>query len=149
MIEIKEASITSNEAVQLMEELSAVLEKITGSSGKSSFKTDALKAPRTVFLIAYSDGKPVGCGALQSYSEDRAEIKRVYSKAKGLGIGKQVLQRLEAYADSFGYKEIILETRKVNRNAVHFYQANGYKICPNYGKYVQRKEAVCFYKSIG
>lgn len=146
MLEIKEASVTSNEAVKLMEELSAALEKITGSSGKASFKAEALKASRSIFIIAYEDGKPVGCGALQNYSEDIAEIKRVYSKIKGIGIGTQVLRALEAYAVSFGYKKIILETRKVNASAVSFYQANGYKICPNYGKYMDHKEAVCFCK---
>lgn len=37
MIEIRRASVTSKEAVQLIEELSSILENITGSSGNASF----------------------------------------------------------------------------------------------------------------
>ncbi len=148
MIEIREASVTSIEAVQLIEELSVILEKITGSNGNASFQADALKAARTVFVIAYSDGKPVGCGALQNYSNDTAEIKRVYSRIKGVGIGTQILRTLEDYAYGYGYRKIILETRKINTIAVRFYQKSGYQICPNYGKYTHHEEAVCFYKSI-
>ena len=148
MIEIRRASVTSKEAVQLIEELSSILENITGSSGNASFQADALKAARTIFVIAYSDGEPVGCGALQNYSNDIAEIKRVYSKIKGVGIGTQILWTLEEYAYSYGYRKIVLETRKINTTAVRFYQKSGYRICPNYGKYTHHEEAVCFYKSI-
>ncbi len=148
MIEIREASVTSKEAVQLIDELSAILEKVTGSSGNASFHIDALKAPRTIFVIAYSDGKPIGCGALQNYSDDTAEIKRVYSRIEGRGIGTQILRILEGYAYSYRYREIVLETRKVNMTAIRFYQRRGYQICPNYGKYTLHEEAVCFCKSI-
>jgi ribosomal protein S18 acetylase RimI-like enzyme len=42
----------------------------------------------------------------------------------------------------------VLETRKVNKKAVAFYLAKGYKVIENFGKYRGREEAVCFEKRI-
>jgi ribosomal protein S18 acetylase RimI-like enzyme len=81
-------------------------------------------------------------------TDEVCEIKRMYAKHRGQRIGSEILHRLEKYAQEYGYKEIWLETRKVNENAVRFYLQQGYRIRDNYGKYVDRSEAVCFEKGI-
>jgi len=62
MVEVREVSITSSGAARLIQERSEKLKRITGSSGRSSFKLISMENRRATFLIAYLDGEPVGCG---------------------------------------------------------------------------------------
>ena len=148
MVDIRNVSIMSSDAAQLIQELSEELKRITGSSGGSSFQLNAMENQRATFFIAYLDGEAVGCGAIQEYTSDIAEIKRMYSRKSGSGIGRAIIVALENEAQEFKYHSIILETRKVNSTAVSFYLNNRYQICHNYGKYIGRDEAICFIKNI-
>lgn len=148
MVDVRKVSIISSDAAQLIQELSEELKRITGSSGRSSFQFNAIKNQRAAFFISYLNGEAVGCGAIQEYTSNIAEIKRMYSRKIGVGIGRAIIVTLENEARRLGYYSIILETRKVNRRAVSFYLNNGYQICDNYGKYIGRDEAICFIKNI-
>ena len=125
---IKDEDIESKDAVILINQLSDTLSKITGSSGKSSFNNDDVKNDRSLFVIGRINDKPEGCGAIREISKDTAELKRMYAVNKGKGTGKEILIYLENKARKFGYKEIILETRKCNNNAINFYIHNNYKV---------------------
>ena len=59
-----------------------------------------------------------------------------------------MLAALEAKAQSLGYDEVRLETRRVNTVAVGFYRRAGYREIPPYGRYVGRPEAICFAKQL-
>lgn len=132
-----------------MEELSESLRKITGDSGKSSFDASDVCTERALFVIARKEtGEAIGCGAFRPMDETTAEIKRMYAKEKGLGIGNKILSYLEDQAQSMGYQKIRLETRIINERAVLFYERNGYQKIPNYGIYKNREEAVCFEKEV-
>ena len=149
MVEVRKVSITSSDAARLIQELSEELKRITGSSGRSSFKLNAMENRRAAFFIAYLDDEAVGCGAIQEYTGDTAEIKRMYSRKNGIGIGRAIIVALENEAQIMEYHSIILETRKINRTAVGFYLNNRYQVCNNYGKYIGQDEAICFIKNIG
>lgn len=139
----------SYDATSLMEELSENLKTITGDCGKSSFNANDVCNNRSIFIIARNqDGKAVGCGAFRPIDETTAEVKRMYTKEKGLGIGHKILTYLEYQALIMGYKTLCLETRIVNKPAISFYEQNGYKEIPNYGKYKNRLDSVCFEKSL-
>lgn len=142
---IKPENPESDEATSLLTELSQKLAETTGNDGKSSFDISGMFAPRSLFVVAKNKNeKAVGCGAIRPISDEIAEIKRMYSKEKG--VGTAVLKYLETKAFEFGYKELRLETRRVNEYAVNFYLKNGFRQIPNYGKYSGRPEAVCFSK---
>ena len=143
-----ESSPNAPETKLLLAALSAELQRITGSDGTQSFVTEDVQTERSVFLIALEGDEPVGIGGLRPLSEDVCEIKRVYARYAGRGIGSGLLKALESYAKQFGYKAIWLETRKVNESAVRFYLGQGYQVRPNYGKYVGRNEAICFEKKL-
>jgi GNAT superfamily N-acetyltransferase len=148
-IVIQAESPFSADAFALMAELSAELEALTGSGGALSFDAAHADCPRGVFAVARDEqGRAVGCGALRRLDDDTAEIKRVYARQKGAGVGSAVLEYLENQARQFGYSRLVLETRKVNKKAVAFYLAKGYKVIENFGKYRGREEAVCFEKRI-
>jgi GNAT superfamily N-acetyltransferase len=143
---IQRSSPDSPAARPLIQALSSALFQITGNDGTASFANHAVQHERAVFLVAFENGEAVGCGGLRPISEKVGEIKRMYAKYAGRGIGSAILQTLEQHAAELGYREIWLETRKVNTVAVAFYTRHGYCIRPNYGKYVGRNEAVCFEK---
>ncbi len=149
VIVISKADPESLAAAKLMDELSDTLWAITGDSGKSSFDPADINLPRSLFVIAYNNQQEaLGCGAIRQMEGNSAEIKRMYARYKGAGIGSAVLSYLEVQAKELGYVSLKLETRLINHNAVSFYESMGYKRIGNYGKYAGNSEAVCFEKII-
>ncbi len=139
----------TSDAQQLMAELSAVLTRITGASGQTSFNVDDVKVPRAVFMIARdAAGQPVGCGALRPLSDEIGEVKRMYTRSQARGVGTAILQAIESYAKENGYITLWLETRRVNTQAVQFYLHHGYQPIDNYGKYQGNPAAICFAKRL-
>lgn len=146
---VRQESHRSPDAIMLMEELCQTLAAITGDGGGSSFSPEDLDDPRAVFVVARDEsGFPVGCGAIRPMDETTAEIKRMYARRQGGRVGSLVLAFLEEQARALGYMSLVLETRKVNKRAVGFYLAKGYRVIENYGRYRGREEAVCFGKRL-
>ncbi len=136
-------------ATELMAELSEVLATITGSSGTNSFDVTDIKHPDALFALAFDDtGRPIGCGALRPLEHSIGELKRMYARSGTQGVGRALLAFLEERARELGYRQLWLETRKVNQRAVNFYQSRGYQVIDNYGRYQGRDDAICFAKDI-
>jgi GNAT superfamily N-acetyltransferase len=145
---ITPADPDSPEGRELLGELGAALAALTGSDGTASFDAADVRGERACFLLARdADGQAVGCGALRPLADGVAELKRMYARP-GSGAGRLLLEALERQASAFGYTDIWLETRRVNGRAVGFYEKHGYRLIPNYGKYVGRAEAVCLGKTL-
>jgi GNAT superfamily N-acetyltransferase len=138
----------SFEAIQLMRELSEKLKEITGETGEKSFNIDEMNNSRSLFAICRYQGKPIGCGALHPINETTAELKRLYSRKNGIGVGSIILHYLEQEAINLNYSKIRLETRKINKKAIQFYESKGYICIPNYGRYIGRTDAICFEKNL-
>ncbi|BCN32636.1 GNAT family N-acetyltransferase [Anaeromicropila herbilytica] len=147
-ISIEIEDIESAEASKLIDELSEQLERITGNNGKGSFDSSDMKNQRAAFVIARIDGDAVGCGGFRELSDETAEIKRMYARTRSIGTGKKILKFIEELAKDYGYHRTVLETRSCNQNAVDFYLSQGYVVINNYGKYVNREEAICFQKKL-
>ena len=147
-IQIIETEPTDIEIFPLIEELSAELGKRFGDTGNDSFQEWNEESPKYVFVKASLKNEVVGCGAIRPISNDIAELKRMFSKYNRKGIGEKVLDYLAKKAKELKYKEIWLETRKLNREACAFYLKNGYKEISNYGKYVGNEKAICYGKLI-
>lgn len=146
MITVSPGAVTSEEAKKLLAMLSVILHQLTGSDGRASFNAEEIEHPRACFALARnSQGEAVGCGAIRPLDgqEEVAEMKRVFAAAGNQGVGYALLSFLEEEARKRGYREIWLETRKVNQRALNFYLKNGYQIRENFGRYVGREEAVC------
>ena len=56
-------------------------------------------------VVAYSDNFPAGCGAFKKYSDDIAEIKRMFVREefRGNGIAKLILNELESWANELNF----------------------------------------------
>ncbi|MCB1196964.1 MAG: GNAT family N-acetyltransferase [Deltaproteobacteria bacterium] len=144
---ITEENPKNPDACLLLEELSEALTTITGHSGKSSFHVNDLHRRNSFFLMARNkNNTAIGCGSVREIEHKIGEIKRMYAKYPG--IGKYILAELEIKAKQLGYEVLRLETRKINTKAIHFYLRNGYKVIPNYGRYIGNKNAICFQKNL-
>lgn len=148
-MKIVETNPNTPDALLLIDELSDKLESITGDSGKSSFNSNDVCVPRSLFVMAYNEaGEAIGCGGIRPINESIAEVKRMFAKTKSMGIGTEILFYLETQARKLGYSVLWLETRFINEQAVSFYENRGYYHIPNYGKYVNNPKAVCFEKKL-
>jgi len=147
-ISIKTANPNDEKVLAIIEELSANLYLRFGSDGKNSFTNWEYNDSKYIFAVAEIDNEIVGCGAIRPISENIGEVKRMYSKYPGKKIGQTILAYLEDIALKSGYRELVLETRIKNSIATQFYERQGYKVIPNYGKYIDRPEAICFEKSL-
>jgi GNAT superfamily N-acetyltransferase len=89
---------------------------------------DEMRPPAGLFLVATLEGEPVGCGALKFHGDEPTELKRMWvaSSARGLGVGRRLLQELERRAVDGGSSMIRLETNKTLSEAIALYRSAGY-----------------------
>lgn len=101
-------------------------------------------------IVIYKDDEAVGAGAYKFFDEDTVEMKRIFIKEeyRGIGLGRELLLRLEADARIKGFRYGILETGDVLEAATASYKKNGYKVIPNYGQYADMPESVCMQKKL-
>jgi len=148
LISIKIENPDDEKVLAITEELSENLYIRFGSDGKNSFQDWENENSKFVFVVAEINTEIVGCGAIRPIDTTTGEVNRMYAKYPGKKIGQTILDFLENKALNLGYTNLILETRVKNESAVQFYQKQGYKIIPNYGKYTDRPEAICLEKSL-
>ena len=86
------------------------------------------------WLVAYRDGEPVGCAALKRLDPTTAEIKRVYvaPKARGLGVARALLARLEGIARDVGYTTLRMDTGARQPASVALFGKVGYEQIADY-----------------
>lgn len=134
---------------QLVAELDKHLAEVNGNEHAYYAQFNGIDAIANV-LVAYDAEVAVGCGAIKSYSDSVAEVKRMFVRPeyRGRNIGELILRELEAWALELGYKETILETVHKQTAAVRLYAKNGYRVIPNYDQYVGVENSVCMKKRI-
>jgi GNAT superfamily N-acetyltransferase len=94
------------------------------------------RPPDGAFIVIYDRERPVGCGGCRWY--DRAtgtvEIKKTYllPAARGRGLGRALLARLERHAVGMGARRIVLETGVRNLGALRLFAGTGYAPTPSY-----------------
>ena len=89
-------------------------EEVTGDAG--------------AFLVAYEEGRPVGCGALRRLEPRVGEIRHVWvhPEARRLGLARRLLDGLEREARARGLDVVRLDTHAVLTEAQAMYRACGY-----------------------
>lgn len=94
----------------------------------------SLRPPAGWLVIARIDGQPVGCGALTRLGEDVVEIKRMWTApdARGQGVARRILVRLEEIATSIGASIARLDTNSTLSEAQAFYRSAGYSEIERY-----------------
>ena len=107
--------------------------------------------PDGVFLVLRDDdGRAVGCGGIARFDQTRGEVKRMYvaPEARGRGLGRRLLEELEAQARSLGYSTVVLETGDRQPEALGLYESAGFERIPCYPPYDTRELSLCFEKRL-
>lgn len=101
-------------------------------------------------IVGYDQDQPIGCGALRAFSEDTMEVKRMFVSLhkRGKGIASTILKELEMWCKELGIKKCVLETGKNQPEAIALYKKNRYNIIPNFGKYEDVENSLCFEKKL-
>lgn len=87
-----------------------------------------MMAPRGAFLLAMSDGLPLGCVGVKGTDKGYAEIKRLWISpaARGLGLAKRLMTQAETAACDLGIALLRLDTNSALPEAVKLYQTTGW-----------------------
>jgi putative acetyltransferase len=89
------------------------------------------------FFVARLDGKAAGCGALMLGAAGQDEIKRMFvdPAERGHGIGRALLDAIEAAGRADGVGLLQLETGIHNHEAIRLYRRCGYRERGPFGAY--------------
>ena len=151
-VTIERVDILSATARELILALNAELRERYPQEQDCHFRLDAeeVSPGRGAFLVAYRDHKPIGCGAVRRNEEGTAELKRMYvcMEERCRGVGRAILDALEAEARKLGISRLVLETGTRNPEAIALYERAGFAHIPAFGEYVGSRVSVCMAKEI-
>jgi putative acetyltransferase len=96
----------------------------------------AYPAHKGGIFVAYFDGKPAGCVALEEQSPGIAEIRRLFvdDAFRGKKIGHQLIAAAVAEAKKLGYQSVRLDTFRAVNFAANIYKDLGFIEIPPYNE---------------
>ena len=123
---------------------------VNGRENRRAYVPYNLSETVSHVVIAYVKGRAAGCAGMKAYSENDAEIKRVWVEPeyRRNRIADEMMNRIEDKARSLGFKRVILQTRPVMKDAVGLYLKRGYGQIENYPPYDHLEGAVCFSREL-
>lgn len=135
---------------RLIDGSEAALREVYTADECFTFTAEELDRPEVDFLVARKDGAAVGCVAMVR-CDGYAEVKRLYvpQTARGLGIAKALMDKLEARARAAGLTRLRLETGPKLAAAVALYAARGYAECDRFGDYEDHPASRFMEKRLG
>ena len=124
------------EVHDLIGELNAVLGAVYEAHQRHGLAIEQLFEPNVRFFLARLDGLVVGCGGVAIF-DDYAEIKRMYTRpvARGRGVAKALLRKIEEEARGAGVTVLRLETGTQQREAIGLYERMGFQPRGPFGPY--------------
>ncbi len=90
--------------------------------------------PRGQFLLARRGADLLGCVALKGTGGEVAEIKRLWvcESARGLGLARRIMARIEEEAIGLGLRILRLDTNSALPEAVALYRTSGWSEIPRF-----------------
>jgi GNAT superfamily N-acetyltransferase len=93
-----------------------------------------LNEPETIVFVGTLDGEPAGIIAVHpdkdyftGHPRAYVDILVVAPEAEGQGVGRALLQHVEAWARDGGFREVVLDVFAGNADAAAFYERCGYR----------------------
>ena len=125
------------DARALIAELEAHLAPLYPQASRHGYSVEKLLREGVVFFLCRVNDTPAGCGGLQLFGTDYAEVKRMYVRPQfqGLGFAKLMLDHLTDYARRQGIGLLRLETGIHQRAAIGLYERLGFQPIPPFGEY--------------
>src|SRR5215469_18158414 len=84
----------------LIVELDAYLESLYPAESRHGYSVEKLLSQSVACFVLRADGTPAGCGGIELFGTEYAELKRMYVRPhfRGSGFGKRLLNHLVDYA---------------------------------------------------
>jgi len=151
-LSISEVGYDHPDAQRLIAEVQAEYVQRYGGPDASPVEVREFQPPLGRFAVGYLGAQPVAMGGwrrhdddpLASWASPAAEVKRMYvtGSARGRGFARAVLAYLEDTARRDGARWLLLETGKVQPEALALYESSGYQPVPPFGYYAEGKLAI-------
>ena len=157
MLDIRAVPLDHPDAQLLVGRALAFYAGLYGGSGDDDpMDAATFMPPEGVFLVGYLDGQPVVTGGWRRVGLARmgtsatGEIKRMYvaDDARGLGLARTMLARLERIAREAGLEALILSTGQPQVEAIGLYTSAGYEPVEPFGHYAASPLVRCFGKRL-
>ena len=136
IVELRVVDPEEPDAQRCLRAYFAELDRRSGSGFDPAKGTSAepheLRAPAGTFVVAYLRGEPIGCGAVKHRPGEPSDIKRMWvaESARGLGIGRRLLETLEGHARDAHAPAVRLDTNRALTEAIAMYHSAGYREVP-------------------
>ena len=149
-IEIIKVPTNHPDLLYLVDELNSFFIEEWGEEVNDSYLGQHQLTNMKAAFIAYSEKKPVGCICWKERVDGLVEIKRMYVKpeCRGTDAAKSLLLTAEKDMVQVGHTEAVLETGTDMKQAIRFYEKQGYQIIPNFGEFVNDSLCVCLAKTL-
>ena len=137
-VTIERLCAATPDARELVAELDQVLGALYEPEQRHGLSIEQVFQPNVRFFVARIGGRAVGCGAVALF-DDYAEVKRMYTRdaARGQGVGKALLARLEREARDAAKPMLRLETGTLQAAAIGLYEGCGFRVCGPFGYYAE------------
>jgi GNAT superfamily N-acetyltransferase len=160
---IRRLPITHPDAERLVAEVQAEYVVRYGGPDNTPLEPGIFDAPSGAFFVVYDpaapadEPTPVATGAWRRRrdveacgSTDAAEVKRMFVSPshRRRGLGRVVLDHLEATAREAGAAVMILETGDAQPEAMALYESSGYITIPGFGHYAWSSQNRCYAKPL-
>jgi putative acetyltransferase len=138
------------EVIALLEAGDAYMNALYPPENNYMLDVADLMVPAITFLVARREGEAVGCAAL-ARRQGYAEIKRMWvtPQARGLKLGRRLLDALETLARGEGIPALKLEAGHEQPEAMGLYRAAGFRECSAFGDYPEGPPSVFMEKRLG
>jgi putative acetyltransferase len=134
---IAQESPRQPEVTAMLADSDAYAESLYPPESNHLVGVSVLAAPNATFLVARRGGRAVGCAALIDQGDGSGELKRMWvipDERRG-GIGRKLLDAIEARALEKGLSVLRLETGVRQEAAIRLYERYGFVRCEPFGSY--------------
>lgn len=140
----------SPEAHLLIEELQDEYVIRYGGRDETPVDPDDFAPPRGTFLLAYRDGRLVGCAGMRRRSDGDVEVKRMFIRRpfRRRGYSRDLLALIEDEARTMGFTRILMESGLGQPEAMSLYESSGYDRIPGFGHYRNEPQNRCYAKAL-
>ncbi len=147
---IEAADPRSPDARRLVSALDDTLNATYDPGENYLLDVDRLAEPDMRFFLALSNGVAVGCAALRLDPDGYGEVKRMFvvPSARGTGVGRRLLDRLEAEARGLNLARLMLETGVKQPEALGLYRTAGFHERGPFADYPPLERSVFLEKSL-
>jgi len=138
MIEIAIENPDQPEIAVLLASSDAYMAALYPAESNHLLDVASLQRPEVTFIAAREDGLALGCAAVVDSGEGWAEVKRMFvsPEARGLKLGRRLLEEIETIAARRGARLLRLEMGGRQPEALGLYRSAGFVEIGPFGRYV-------------